>query len=134
MWFNLRKQHGLTEPLLTPPQWDGKKISKVKVRKLIGQDKDSLKAKVRVLHTGKTKQGINSAHPIGRQVFRHSQASRAPSGKVATWEEKYHPSKHPFYSFHFFSNLYMLSTMPYGKEYPVDQLGSAILALMLYKH
>jgi len=36
------------------------------------------------MHTSKAKQGIRSLLPIGRQVFSHSQESRAPSGITVT--------------------------------------------------
>lgn len=82
-------------PLLTPPQWNGEKISKVKVRKLMGLDNDTLKAKIKVLHTSKTKQEIHLPRLTVRQVFSHSQASRAPSGIMVTWEDECHPNVPP---------------------------------------
>lgn len=36
--FNHRKRMVPQSPLLSPPLWDGEKISKVKVRKLMGQN------------------------------------------------------------------------------------------------
>ena len=40
------------------------------------------------LHTSKSKQGMYSLLPIGRQVFSHSQESRAPSHVTVTLEDK----------------------------------------------
>ena len=64
----------------------GERIGRVKVRKLMGWDKDSLIGKAKATHTSKAKQGIHSLLPVGRQVFSHLQESRAPSLLMATWE------------------------------------------------
>jgi len=47
----------------------GERIRKVKVRKLVGWDKESLIGKVKTVHANKAKQGIHSPLPLGRQVF-----------------------------------------------------------------
>jgi len=44
----------------------GERNGRVKVRKLIGGDKDSLTAKVKAVHASKAKQAINSLLPISR--------------------------------------------------------------------
>lgn len=63
---------------------------------------------------------------MGRQVFRHSQKSRAPARVAVTGEDKCHYSKCSLLS-SFFPQLYMLSMMSCGMEYPLGQLGSAVL-------
>jgi len=76
----------------------------------------------------KEKQGIHSLLPIGRQVFSQLQESRASSCVTVTWEDKMPYLNVPPLSF-FFPQLYMLSMMSYGMEYPFGQLGSAVLAV-----
>jgi len=56
-----------------------KRISRVKVRKLMGQDTDSLVDKPEAAHSSKAKQGTQARLPTVRQVFSHLQGSRAPS-------------------------------------------------------
>jgi len=73
----------------------GERIGRVKVRKLMGRDKDSLKGKEKDTHTSNGKQGIHSLLPVGRQVFRHLQESRAPPHVTVTWEDKCHNSEYP---------------------------------------
>ena len=73
------------------------------------------------------KQRIHSLLPIFRQVFSQLQESRAPSCVMVTWEDKlYHSERPPSF---FFPQLYMLSMMSYGMEYPFGQLGSAVPAV-----
>lgn len=70
------------QQLLTPspsPQWDGRRITKVKVRKLKGCDEDGFMGKSKATYTRKAKQRINSSL---------SQDSRAPSHITLTWEDK----------------------------------------------
>lgn len=55
--------------LLTLLQQDGGENRRVKVRKLIGRDKDILTGKAKV-YMNKTKKGILSLHLSIRQVFR----------------------------------------------------------------
>ena len=73
----------------------GERIGRVKVRKLVGWDKDSLIAKAKVVQASKAKQGIHSLLPTGGQVFSHLQESRAPSRITVTWGDKCHHSEHP---------------------------------------
>lgn len=76
---------------------DVKRIERVKVRKLLDWAKDGLLCKAKA--TCKTKQGIDSLFPIGRQVFSHLKESRAPSCEILTWEDRCHHCKCPPYSF-----------------------------------
>ena len=55
----------------------GGTIGSVKVRKLLGWDKDCLIGKATC--ASKAKREINSLHPINRQAFSHLRESRAPS-------------------------------------------------------
>jgi len=57
----------------------GERIRRIKVRKLVGSDKDSLISKAKDAHACKAKQGIHSLLPVSRQGFSHLQESRAPS-------------------------------------------------------
>lgn len=61
------------------PKWDREKIRRVKMRNLVGWDKDSLLDKAKVAHVSKASQGLHPLLPICRQVFSHVQESRAPS-------------------------------------------------------
>ena len=72
----------------------GERIRRAKVKKLVGQDKDSLIGKAKAAHTSKANQGIHSPLPIGRQAFSHLQESGAPPCVMVTWEDKCHHSKH----------------------------------------
>ena len=65
-WFKPSRELSPTQPLA--PWWDGERIVRVKVRKLMGWDKDSLISKAKATHTSKAKQGIHSPLPISRQV------------------------------------------------------------------
>ena len=106
----------------------GERIRRVKVRKLIHWDKDSLIGKAKAVSTSKAKQEIDSPLPMGRQVFSHLQESRAPSHVTVTWEETNAITPNVPPSF-FFPQLYMLSMTSYGLEYPCGQLGSAVPAV-----
>ena len=66
-----------------------------KVRKLVGQHKDSLIGKAKAVHASKAEGGINSPLPVGRQVFSHVWECQAPSRVMVTLGEKCHCSKHP---------------------------------------
>ena len=95
-WFNPSKQLSPTQLLAhSPHNGTEERIRRVKVRKLMGWDTNSLKSKAKALCASKASQGINSLPPIGRQVFSHPQKSRAPSHVMVTWEGKHHRSKRP---------------------------------------
>jgi len=62
----------------------------------------------------------------------HPQQSRAPSRVTVTWGDKRHHSEHPpLPQFLPLPQIYMLSMMSYGVEYPCGQLGSAVPAVFL---
>ena len=100
----------------------GERIRRVKVRKLVGWDKDSLTGKAKAVHTRKAKQGICSLLPIVRQVCSHLQESRAPSRVTPSLRTCPPPSS-------FFLQLLFLSMTSYGVKYPFGQLGSAVPAV-----
>jgi len=64
-------------------------IRRVKVRKVVGWDKNNLIGKAKAVHTSKVKPGIHSLLFISRQVFSHGQESRAPACLIVTWEDKH---------------------------------------------
>lgn len=82
----------------------GETDERVKVTKLVCWDKDTLVNKAKAVHTSNSKQ------------FSNPQWGRAPSLVTETWEDKHHHSE-----------LYVLSVMPHIQEYPLDQLGWAVL-------
>ena len=89
-------QLSTTQPLAyCPPWWDGERTGRVKVRKLMGWDKDSLVGKAKAMHASKAKPEIRSLLAISRQLFSHRQESRAPACLMVTWEDKCHHSKRP---------------------------------------
>ena len=108
------KCHGLTPASswaphscsLTLPPRMGERIIKVKVRKLMGWDKDSLIGKAKATQASKAKQGIHS-------LTSHQQAGVQPSpGEqgsttcvMVTWEDKRHQLWMSLPSF-FFPQLY----------------------------
>ena len=95
-WFNPSQQLSPTQPLAhSPLSGNGERIGRVKVRKLVGWDKDSLIGKAKATHTSKAKPGIHSSLPTSRQVFSHLQESRAPPHVTVTWEDKRHHSERP---------------------------------------
>lgn len=59
-------------------------------------DKDSSMGKSKAACTSKTKWGINSVLPMGRQVFSHPQFGRALSHRTVAGEDKHHISDFPF--------------------------------------
>ena len=73
----------------------GETIGRVKVRKLVGRDKDSLIGKAKGTRTSKAKQGIYSPLPTGRPMLSHLQESRAPPRVTVTWEDRHHHSRRP---------------------------------------
>ena len=96
LWFNLSWQLSPTQLLAHSPRVGmGERIGRVKVRKLVGWDKDSFIGKAKATHTSKANQGIHSPLPMGRQVFSHLQESRAPAHVTVTWEDKCCHSKNP---------------------------------------
>ena len=100
----------------------GERIGRVKVRKLVGSDKDSLISKAKAAHGSKAKQGTHSLLPIGGQVFSHLQESRAPSRITVTWADKRHHLEHPPLP-PSSPQLSMLSVTSYGMEYPLVSWG-----------
>jgi len=94
------------------------RIGRVKVRKLVGWDKHSLIGKAKTTHTSKSKEGIISLLPIGRQVFNHLQESRALSHVTGRRMPSLRTSTLPS-SFHSFI---LLSMMSYGVEHLCGQL------------
>ena len=74
--------------LFTPLSGMGERIRRVKVRRVVGWDKDGLIGKVKAVHAGKAKQGIHSLRPTGRQVFSHLQESRSLLCLVVTGEDE----------------------------------------------
>lgn len=93
----------------------GWRIRKVKVRKFMGWDKDSLTGKAKAAHTSKA--GIDSPLPMVRQVFSHPQESRAPPHVMVTWEDKLQHFVHLSFSSFSSLQLCMLSMMPYVMGY-----------------
>lgn len=78
-----------------PPIGMGKRNRKVKVRKLLGQDKDSLLSKAKAVCASKGKERVNSRLPINEQIFSHFQESWDSSCVMVTCEDKRCNSKHP---------------------------------------
>jgi len=75
----------------------GKRIGRVKVRKIMGGDKASLIGKEKAARTSKAKQGIHLLVPTSRQVFGQLWESRVPSRITVTWEDKCCDSKRPLF-------------------------------------
>ena len=106
----------------------GQRIRKVKVRKLVGWDKDSLidKAKAKQHKQSKRRNSF---------ITSHQQAGVQPSpGKQGTITHNSYlgrqmPSLWTSPPSFFFPPLYMLSMTSYGMEYPSGQLGSAVPAV-----
>lgn len=70
VWFKSSWELSPTKQLAHSPLGRiGKRIRKVKMRKSVGWDTDSLIGKAKTMHKRKTKQKIHSLPPIGRQVF-----------------------------------------------------------------
>ena len=66
-WFNPSQQLSTTQLLAhSPCVGIGERLGRVKVRKLVGWDKDSLIGKAKAARTSKVKQGIHSPLPISR--------------------------------------------------------------------
>lgn len=81
--------------LAQSPQGDGKwRFRRVKVRKLVDWNKDSLIGQVKAPCTSKAKGWIHPPLLMGRKEHSPLQDSRAPSGQV-TWEDKHHLFKYP---------------------------------------
>lgn len=87
-WFNLSQQLSTTQPLahFSTIRILGR-IGRIKVRKCVDWDKDSLIGKA--MHTSKAEQGIHSLFHMSRQV------NRAPPCIMVTWDVKCHHSKCP---------------------------------------
>ena len=100
-------------------------MRRVKVRKLMGWDKDSWIGKAQATCTSKAEQGFHSLLPISRQMFSHPQESRAPPLIAVTLEDKHRHSKCPPLPSSSPSIL-LLSIMSHGMEYPFGHLASAV--------
>ena len=114
--FNLAGNQAPRRCLLTPPHpegWGGESERNVKLK---GWDKSNLIGKAIAMHASKAKQGINSCLPMGRQVFRHLQESRAPSCVTVAWEDKCHNDRCP--PFLLLPPVYILRMTSHGMEYP----------------
>lgn len=123
MWFNPSWQLSPTQLLTHSPHvWIGERIRRVKERKFMCWDKDSLIAKAKAIYASKVKQGLNSLLPqagwcsaIPRRARLHHTYQLLVKTNVIP------PS--------FFPQLCMFSMMPYGMEYSFDQLGSTVPAV-----
>jgi len=71
-----------------PPSGMGERVERVKVRKLVGWDKNGLIGKAKAAHANKAEQGIDSLLPVIMWVFSHLQESRAQLWVMVTWEDK----------------------------------------------
>lgn len=114
------------------PYRDGERLRRVKLRKLMGWDTESLTSKAKVVHASKAMQGIHPPLALGREVFSYSKeraSTRALSHIVVTWQNKSHHFKTcPFPSF---SGITWLNMMPYDIECPFGDFGSAVPAVTL---
>lgn len=79
------------------------------------------------MYVSKVNQGINWLFPSARQMFSHSQESRA-SAQISDMGRQM-PKLLTFPPSLFFPQILLLSMMSYGVEYPLGQLGLAGLAL-----
>lgn len=96
LWFNCSQQLSHTHLLGSLSHGRvGGKIGRVKLRKLLGWDRDNLADKAEAAHMSKANQRIHSPLPIGRQVFSHLQDSRAQHFPVVPWEDKCWKSECP---------------------------------------
>lgn len=76
------------------PQAGWERVREVEVQELVGEDKNSLLGKAKLyVQEHRNKECICSV-PMGRQMFSHSQESRAPSHIMVTWEDTHHNSEH----------------------------------------
>lgn len=94
LWFKPRQE---LSPLLPPPWQDGETIGAVKVRKLVGWDKNSLISKAKGTHRGKAKQGVDSPLTMAGRCSAIPD-SRAPSQGTEPGEDNHHRSKNPHLS------------------------------------
>lgn len=85
LWFHHRQQLSLTQPLL-PSAGGGEYWKGENKKNLIGGGKDSSSGKVKVTHTSKAKQVINSLLSMGREVFGNLQENKDPS--YITWKKR----------------------------------------------
>ena len=130
LWFNPRWQLSTTKPLThCPCVWMGETIRRVKVRKLVGWDKDNLIDKAKASGTSKAKPGIHSPLPMGGQAG--VQPSPGKQGSITRNGDlgRQTPSLWMSLPSSFFPQLYMLSMTSYGMEYPFGQFGSAVLCV-----
>ena len=102
----------------------GERTGRVKVRELVGWDKDSLIDTAEIVHESKANQGVHSLLPIGRQLFSHLQeiTCNRVLGRQMPSLQMSSPS-------FFFPPLYTLSMTSCGTEYPCGHLGSAVPAV-----
>lgn len=71
------------------------RTGRVKVRKYVCWNKDSLVGIAKATHTSKAGQGIHSPLPTAKQVLSHLQESRASSCVTAVGEDRLHDSECP---------------------------------------
>lgn len=76
------------------------RIGKVKMRKLVGGDEDSLMGKAKSMHAGKAKERMNSPSPMGREMLSCPQEIWALSHLSVAWQEKHCHSEHPHFLLH----------------------------------
>lgn len=119
------KAHTATSPLgrggNKKMSWDKDSKCALKQSKTKNYFKDSK------VHACKAKQRITSLLHMGRQVFSHLQAIRAPSCRMVTLEDKSHHSECPAFLLHPWA--LHVEHDPYGVGYPLGQLRSALLAV-----
>lgn len=92
------------------------RVRRVKVRKLVGWDKDRLVGKAKAVCTGKQNKEFIQHIPSA------SRCSAISRGIMVIWEDKQHHSEHPFPSF-LFPQFCRLSMIPRGMGYPFGHLG-----------
>lgn len=83
--------------MLTSSQWYRNKLRKVKVRKLLSQDKDSLMHKAKVVHTRKAKQQIQALLDWQTSLANQELLKQHFFFISASWEDKHHHSQCPYF-------------------------------------
>lgn len=114
---------------LTPSPAALRREFRVKIGKLMGWNKDSLIGRAKALHTRKTKQGIDSLLPMGRQVFCHPWGAQPHHMEQVGNTNTITPNV-----LSFLPPLYLLTMLSCGLEYPSGLLGSPVLAGFPPKH
>ena len=126
-WFNPSQQLSTTQLLAHSPTGGmGERIGRVKVRKFMGWDKDNLIGKAKAAHASKARNSFPTSHgQAGVQPSSGKQGSIMHNSYLGRQTPSLRTSSSSF----FFLQLYMLSMMSYGTEYPFGQLGSAVPAV-----